>query len=70
MKSVDRSVHLYNHDKPHCELKRKSPVHFENEYICVPQKSDEGKESISSTPFLSKENLNSKHQPLKTVNAI
>jgi putative transposase len=33
VKEVDRSVLLYNHDKPHIELKRKSPITFENEII-------------------------------------
>lgn len=31
---VDRSVLLYNTDKPHIELQRKSPIQFENDYFC------------------------------------
>jgi len=31
---VDRSVFLYNTDKPHIELQRKSPIQFENDYFC------------------------------------
>lgn len=30
---VDRSVKLYNYEKPHIELKRKTPVTFENEIL-------------------------------------
>lgn len=30
---VDRAVHLYNNDKPHIELKRKSPIQFENNLL-------------------------------------
>lgn len=33
-KEVDRSVLLYNYQKPHIKLHRKSPVDFENEYFC------------------------------------
>lgn len=29
-KEVDRAVELYNHDKPHIKLNRKSPIQFEN----------------------------------------
>lgn len=32
---VDRSVLLYNTEKPHIELQRKSPVQFEKEYLCT-----------------------------------
>jgi putative transposase len=32
-KEVDRSVELYNYEKPHKSLKRKTPVTFENEMI-------------------------------------
>ncbi len=31
---VDRSVFLYNTDKPHIELQRKCPIQFENDYFC------------------------------------
>jgi putative transposase len=33
VKEVDRSVLLYNHDKPHIELKRMSPISFENKIL-------------------------------------
>ena len=32
---VDRSVLLYNTDKPHSKLQRKSPNQFEKEYLCI-----------------------------------
>lgn len=32
---VDRSVLLYNTEKPHIELQRKSPILFEKEYLCT-----------------------------------
>lgn len=32
---VDRSVLLYNTEKPHIELQRKSPIQFEKEYLCT-----------------------------------
>lgn len=31
---VDRSVFLYNTDKPHSKLQRKCPIQFENDYFC------------------------------------
>lgn len=34
-KEVDRSVFLYNNEKPHIKLQRKSPIQFEKEYICI-----------------------------------
>lgn len=33
-KEVDRSVLLYNTEKPHSKLQRKSPNQFEHEYLC------------------------------------
>jgi putative transposase len=33
VKEVDRSVSLYNHDKPHIKLKRLSPIAFENKIL-------------------------------------
>ncbi len=39
-KEVDRSVYLYNNEKPHIKLQRKSPVEFENYYICSEQQAD------------------------------
>lgn len=39
-KEVDRSVLLYNQEKPHIALKRLSPVQFENDYISSGKTSD------------------------------
>lgn len=36
---VDRSVSLYNSDKPHKALKRKSPITFENEFVLLQQQT-------------------------------
>jgi putative transposase len=73
IKEVDRSVKLYNEEKPHCELRRKTPVEFEKHYICThaQKSSDEGEDSLKAS-FLSEENLlkNSSTNLLKTVNAI
>ena len=32
---VDRSVKLYNYEKPHIGLKRKTPITFENEILSL-----------------------------------
>ena len=40
VKEVDRSVYLYNYEKPHIKLQRKTPIEFENDYICNEQKID------------------------------
>ena len=34
VKEVDRSVYLYNNEKPHIKLQRKAPIEFENCCIC------------------------------------
>ena len=39
VKEVDRTVLLYNKEKPHIELQRKSPNEFENDYLCKGQQS-------------------------------
>ena len=39
-KEVDRSVFLYNNEKPHIKLQRCTPIEFENSYICSGQQSD------------------------------
>ncbi len=39
IKEVDRAVLLYNKDKPHIELKRKSPITFEKELIYLKQQT-------------------------------
>lgn len=38
-REVDRTVSLYNNEKPHIELLRKSPTEFEKNYFCVGQQS-------------------------------
>jgi len=45
-KEVDRTVSLYNNEKPHIGLQRKSPIEFENYYLCNGQQSD-GDESTT-----------------------
>jgi len=40
IKEVDRSVYLYNFEKPHIKLQRKTPFEFENDYICSGQETD------------------------------
>lgn len=39
VKEVDRSVLLYNHEKPHIKLKRRSPITFEKELIYLKQQT-------------------------------
>jgi transposase InsO family protein len=39
-KEVDRTVLLYNKEKPHIELQRKAPNEFEKDYLCNGQQSD------------------------------
>ncbi len=36
-KEVDRSVKLYNHEKPHIMLQRKTPIQFENSIFAQPE---------------------------------
>lgn len=43
---VDRSVLLYNTEKPHSKLQRKSPNEFEKDYICI-NKCIENKINVS-----------------------
>jgi putative transposase len=43
VKEVDRSVLLYNFEKPHIELQRKTPIEYEKHYICNGQRSDDDK---------------------------
>lgn len=40
---VDRTILLYNEEKPHVELKRLTPINFENNYICKRQQSEDEK---------------------------
>ena len=67
-KEVDRAVSLYNNEKPHIELKRKSPIAFENEVVSLAQQTKlKMKESLdakgsilgASSPLKSKQ---TKHQ--------
>lgn len=44
---VDRSVLLYNTEKPHSKLQRKSPNQFEKEYLCI-SKCTENTNSVST----------------------
>ena len=46
VKEVDRSVQLYNNEKPHISLKRLTPVAFENKYFYTHEKPTD--ESISN----------------------
>ena len=67
VEEVDRSVYLYNEDKPHKSLHRKSPIAFEKELITLVQQSKpkmtesfDAKEQIfgaSSPKNLSNQNL-------------
>ena len=45
VKVVDRSVYLYNHEKPHCKLQRMSPVLFEKSIHLQNQNPEEKKSS-------------------------
>lgn len=38
-KEVDRTVQLYNHEKPHRELGRKTPVGFESEWLTLKEQT-------------------------------
>jgi putative transposase len=38
-KAVDRAVRLYNHDKPHKALHRRTPIEFENECLILQQRT-------------------------------
>lgn len=49
-KEVDRSVCLYNFEKPHIKLQRKTPFEFENYYICNGQQVD-GEKSAMELKF-------------------
>lgn len=51
-KEVDRSVKLYNHEKPHISLQRETPIQFEKNYICNGQNADDDKSTteIKSHP--------------------
>lgn len=36
VKEVDHAVQMYNHEKPHIKLKRKTPIQFENSLLSLP----------------------------------
>lgn len=54
-KEVDRTVSLYNKEKPHIELQRKSPNEFEKQYICNGQQSDGDKSTTELKTHNSKD---------------
>lgn len=59
-KELDRSVSLYNSEKPHIALQRRTPEEFENSYICNGQQTDDEK----STPELKTQPEGYKYSPL------
>jgi transposase InsO family protein len=56
IKEVDRSVLLYNTEKPHIRLQRKSPIQFENLYFYNGQKTG-GEKSTTELKIHSQEGL-------------
>jgi putative transposase len=52
IKEVDRSVYLYNEEKPHIKLKRLTPNQFEELYICNGKQTDGEKSAteLKTTP--------------------
>ena len=58
IKEVDRSVLLYNTEKPHIKLQRKSPIEFENHYFYNGQKTG-GEKSTTELKIHSHEGQNS-----------
>lgn len=63
VKEVDRSVQLYNNDKPHISLQRKTPIEFEMNYIW------NGQNTSSSNIALKLNDKRTIYKP-KTVNVI
>ncbi len=55
-KEVDRTVSLYNNEKPHIGLQRKRPIEFENYYLCNGQQSD-GDESTTELKLQNSEDF-------------
>ncbi|MBS3914336.1 MAG: hypothetical protein KG003_07545, partial [Bacteroidetes bacterium] len=47
LKAVDRSVYLYNQDKPHKALKYKTPNTIENEHLSLLSLSAKNKQPTS-----------------------
>lgn len=62
-KEVDRSVYLYNYEKPHIKLQRKSPIEFENSYIYTGQQT-------SGSNIVQELNINKVNKKVKAVNLI
>jgi transposase InsO family protein len=50
VKEVDRSVRLYNSEKLHISLKRKTPIQFEKNYLRNGQRDDDEKSATKSNP--------------------
>lgn len=69
VKEVDRSVKLYNSDKPHIKLRRKTPEEFEKEYICDKRKTDSDKSATDKT-MVHTANLGPMGQKRKTSGSI
>lgn len=63
IKEVDRSVLLYNTEKPHIKLQRKSPIEFENYYFYNGQKTNGSNITLELKNRLS-------NKSIKTVNVI
>lgn len=64
-KEVDRSVKLYNHDKPHIKLNRKSPIQFEN-YLLLLNRQETAKMTKSFDANKTKTLLLEGSSPLKS----
>jgi putative transposase len=54
IKEVDRTVSLYNQQKPHIGLQRQTPIMFEKAYICKGQQSDDEKSATELSTQSSK----------------
>ena len=52
-KEVDRSVILYNQEKPHIGLQRKSPILYEKDYLCKREKSETEQTTTKYDNFMS-----------------
>ncbi|MDD4209948.1 MAG: hypothetical protein PHI52_06385, partial [Bacteroidales bacterium] len=46
VKEVDRSVYLYNNDKPHIKLKRLTPIMFEKNILLQKQETTQNQKKI------------------------
>lgn len=69
VKEVDRSVSLYNSDKPHKALQRKSPITYENEMLYLQQQTmPRMKESFEATTQIYGASSPSKSEQTKPQN--